>query len=270
MRRVNEFSHRSIGPMRKKQRRIVFAVFVTLVLFVALHPRGQWRIKLLGRKILGDDPDVSWYQMLPNPLRSYVWYPAPPPPPSPVESQSLPIFTTDWVSGYATLWEQELKHLVGQPNVAALEIGSFEGRSAIWFLENVLTHESSSITCVDPFPGRVVEYFDHNVRVSGHADRVVRLRGMSQRVLRTMERRYDFIYIDGCHRPACALADIVLSWDLKSSGVMIIDDYNGRTTAPLLERPELAVDAFLQIFEPHYELREKGHQVIVRKVSDPW
>src|SRR5574343_585970 len=32
-----------------------------------------------------------------------------------------------------------------------LEIGSFEGRSAIWFLENMLLNEKSTITCIDPW-----------------------------------------------------------------------------------------------------------------------
>jgi hypothetical protein len=32
-----------------------------------------------------------------------------------------------------------------------LEIGSFEGKSTIWFLENLLKNDKSTITCIDPW-----------------------------------------------------------------------------------------------------------------------
>ena len=32
-----------------------------------------------------------------------------------------------------------------------LEIGSFEGKSTVWFLENILQNKNSTITCVDPW-----------------------------------------------------------------------------------------------------------------------
>jgi hypothetical protein len=35
----------------------------------------------------------------------------------------------------------------------ALEVGSFEGRSALWMLENLLTHPDSTLTVVDTFAG---------------------------------------------------------------------------------------------------------------------
>ena len=157
-----------------------------------------------------------------------------------------------------------------QPNVRILEIGSFEGRSANWFLDNIATHPSSSVTCIDPFFLRRLEvFFDHNILVGGNAERVVKLKGRSQEILRDLDLKkpFDFVYVDGCHLAACAITDITLSWDLlKLGGVLIIDDY-GWTEPPLLDRPELAVDSFLQIFEPYIEVRHKGIQVIVRKTS---
>ena len=182
------------------------------------------------------------------------------------------VYTTDWVSPFEERWRDELSHLKNQSNVRILEIGSFEGRSANWFLDNIATHPSSSVTCVDPFGPRLEQFFYHNIRVGGNAERVVKLKGKSQDVLRDLDlkERFDFIYVDGCHLPACAITDITLSWDLlKLGGVLIIDDY-GWDEPPLLDRPELAVDSFLQIFEPYIEVRHKGHQVIVRKTSSPW
>jgi hypothetical protein len=62
-------------------------------------------------------------------------------------------FTTDWVSRNEHLWTAILQELRGRADIHALEIGSFEGRSALWFLENILTHPAASITCVDIFAG---------------------------------------------------------------------------------------------------------------------
>ena len=57
---------------------------------------------------------------------------------------------------------------------------------------------------------------------------------------------YDFVYVDGCHLATCAIADIILSWDLlKTGGILIIDDYGW--LGPPLDRPKVAVDAFLTI-----------------------
>ena len=47
--------------------------------------------------------------------------------------------TFDWVSPHAQAWTADLAHLEGKPAVRALEIGCFEGQSACWFLDNVLT-----------------------------------------------------------------------------------------------------------------------------------
>ena len=37
----------------------------------------------------------------------------------------------------------------GKPNLRFLEVGSFAGISARWFLENVLTDDESTLVCVD-------------------------------------------------------------------------------------------------------------------------
>src|ERR1700733_3672127 len=56
----------------------------------------------------------------------------------------------DWHSRHAAYWEHWLAPYVDKP-VSALEIGSCEGRSALWLINNVLTHSRSRIHCVDPF-----------------------------------------------------------------------------------------------------------------------
>ena len=180
------------------------------------------------------------------------------------------VYTTNWVGPYAQVWLEELGHLKDRPDVQILEIGSFEGRSANWFLDNIATHPTSAITCVDLFPPRLDQFFDHNIRVGGNEEQVTKLQGKSQEVLRGLKGSFDVVYVDACHLATCAISDIVLSWHLlKLNGLMIIDDY-GWDQPLLVDRPELAVDSFLQIFEPYIEVRHKGYQVIVAKTSEAY
>ncbi|MGH7791972.1 MAG: class I SAM-dependent methyltransferase, partial [Thermodesulfobacteriota bacterium] len=137
-------------------------------------------------------------------------------------------FTTDYVSCLTSIWEQHLAGFKGKDNIRFLEIGSFEGRSTIWFLENILTHPTSSITCVDNFSRQGGEpRFDHNIKVSGFSNKVTKIKGRSEDVLRTLnENTFDIIYIDGNHYALNVLMDTVLSWLLlKPGGIIIFDDY---------------------------------------------
>ncbi len=184
-----------------------------------------------------------------------------------------PAFTQDFVAGTAAIWTRLLGHLKGKPNVQFLEIGSFEGRSAIWFSQNILTGEGSSITCIDLFGDRLDRFFDHNVKATGVDQRVHKIKAKSQEALRQMPRQpvFDFVYIDGCHLATCTLADAVLSWDLvKVGGIVMFDDYGWNLDRPPAERPKTAVDAFLETFAPHVEVIERGYTLALRKKSEAY
>jgi predicted O-methyltransferase YrrM len=179
-------------------------------------------------------------------------------------------FTTDWVSREVNLWTEQLKHLKEKPNIHALEIGSFEGRSAIWFLENILIHPTSSITCVDIFDEQYAyeEKFDRNIEASGFAKKARKIKGASHKVLRELEwNSYDFIYVDGSHVAKDVLLDAVLSWDLlKVGGTIIFDDYQWEVDRyPPWRRPKIAIDAFMQVFQPYIQVLHKNYQVVLRK-----
>lgn len=180
-------------------------------------------------------------------------------------------FSSDWFSHVIPLWSRHLEAFKGRANVSVLEIGNYEGRSAIWLLDNVLTHPTSSITCVDLFTSRLAEIrFEHNTKFSGSSDRITKIKGRSQEVLKLFrECSYDIVYIDGSHRAADVHVDALLSWDLlKPGGIMIFDDYGWEPQKPPEDRPEKAIDAFLNEFGPRIEILHKGYQVIVRR-KDP-
>jgi hypothetical protein len=62
----------------------------------------------------------------------------------------MKLFTVDWFSNNNERWKKYFKKLRTVP-IQALEIGSFEGKSAIWALDNILIHPDSYITCIDNF-----------------------------------------------------------------------------------------------------------------------
>lgn len=182
--------------------------------------------------------------------------------------RKTPSYTTDYVSGFQEDWRRALASISGRPGVRLLEIGSFEGRSAAWFLEHVLTDESSRLVCVDLFtqPGLEAR-FDHNIGLVDRHKQVRKLKGPSGDVLPNLEpASFDAIYIDGGHDAGTVLLDGMLSWKLlKPGGILIFDDYLWETERPLSRRPQLAIDIFRETMAGALEVLHEDYQVIVRK-----
>ncbi|MDD2769341.1 MAG: class I SAM-dependent methyltransferase [Methylococcus sp.] len=197
-------------------------------------------------------------------------------------------FTLYYFLPHVLAWSRHLAHLRGKANVAALEIGSMEGASACWLLQNILTHSSCNLTCIDTFTlsgqsnaldiyepgnlGAMRDLFEDNIRRVGRQQSVTIIAEPSQIALRRLPLSlYDFIYIDGSHMAIHVLQDAVLAWQsLKPGGVLTFDDFEWGEDEGLgrLCRPKPAIEAFLDIFSGRYELLDKGAQVTVLKICE--
>lgn len=186
-------------------------------------------------------------------------------------------FTTDWVTKEAESWSEILAEFVGQPDIRALEIGSFEGRSACWFLDHVLTGNGALLDCVDSWAGDSVELGESAIPAEARFNRNTaeykeRIRKHKSHSFKWLLRRYesagsslyDFIYIDGGHDASCVLDDLTLSWPLlRAGGILICDDY--RWAHPGVARPpRVAIDAFFSC-RGDWKLIHHDWQLIVRK-----
>lgn len=178
-------------------------------------------------------------------------------------------YTADYISIHVNHWRRLLCHLVGVDSVQMLEIGSYEGRSAEWFLTNILTGFDACIVCVDHFSDVARERrFDENMASYGH--RIRKVSGQSVPALHAMlaektPPEFDAIYVDGSHRAADVLLDAMLAWRLlKPGGTMILDDYEWGKDLPVDESPGLGIDVLLSVL-PGYGIVYTGWQVVLRK-----
>jgi predicted O-methyltransferase YrrM len=167
------------------------------------------------------------------------------------------------------VWERLLEPLKGKPGLHYLEVGVHEGRSALWMLENVLTHPTSHLTGVDIFAdeyqgrsGGYKETYLGNLELSEVAERTTTIEGSSQTVLRTLPlSSFDLIYVDGSHQNADVLEDSVLCWRLlKDGGLLIFDDYGAEAG-----HPRLGIEAFTRFFGEYFAVLHNSYQLILKK-----
>ena len=191
-------------------------------------------------------------------------------------------FTKDWFHWAPEVWQQ-LIPLLPQGNRSFLEIGSFEGRSTVWILENMMGAKGN-ITCIDTWEGgeehsaedmkAVYERFVHNMKTIKNK----RACGLSTRIGKSVNEladcigageEYDFIYIDGSHIAKDVLTDTCMAWQLlKPKGLMVFDDYMWGNPRDALHRPKIAIDAFTNIFAEEAEIIHVGYRLVVRKKGE--
>ena len=181
--------------------------------------------------------------------------------------------TEDWSSGNFPLWMKVLAPSRDKA-LSILEVGSFEGRPAIFWLEFL---PNSTLTCVDHFAttkkrdgGDIERRFDANTNV--YANRLTKIKNSSASALSRMadeKRRFDLIYIDGCHYRDEVLVDSLLAWQLlEEGGLIIFDDYEHQLERDPAQRPKDAIDCFMGLHVDEITEVSRGYQLIIRKTRE--
>lgn len=180
----------------------------------------------------------------------------------------MPKFTTDWFTNNIRFWNLFLNKYKAKEKIFALEIGSYEGRSTLWMLDNILTHPSSKIYCIDSFTqANVKQTFLSNIK--NHKSKVTLEQDYSFNALVRLNKHrevFDIVYIDGDHTAKGVLEDAVLSFPLlKKDGIMIFDDYQWGGKMHPTRRPEIAIDSFIKVYANKIKVLYVGYQVFLQK-----
>lgn len=183
-------------------------------------------------------------------------------------------FASDWFSMKTGPWlEHVATRLVNIPSPRWLEVGVYEGRSALWTLDHILKGSDAKIYCIDLFDPNLPymstwapnthheDAFDYNVNGD---PRVVKLKGASQEILSTVLKdvKLHGAYLDSDHRAEPTLREAALIWNLLlPGGVLVFDDYGYK------EMPESkqAIDEFIARMGKDIEVLFLGFQAIVVK-----
>lgn len=209
-------------------------------------------------------------------------------------------FTNDWFNQTASLpvWRQLISN--NKPT-RILEIGSFEGRSTCWLIDNCTTASQSDIEicCVDSWEGGiehqkgaqkeaemsdVEKRFDQNILIArsqiNFSVNIRKIKNYSNIALPILMSEgkfgfFDLIYVDGSHQAPDVLTDAIMSFQLlRVGGVMIFDDYLWSMDRPgtqdVLKMPKPAIDAFLNIFQRKMSIYVGPpiNQIYARKISN--
>ena len=154
-----------------------------------------------------------------------------------------------------------------------LEIGSYEGRSAIFFLKKF---SKGQITCVDTWCGsdehdnkefiNIEKNFDLNTNYFLKINRLKKFKMTSNEFFKINSDKFDLIYVDGDHSAKQVFKDINNSWNiLNKGGCLILDDYMWWYYNDLKKNPSTPINKFIlnNINEINY--LKVWHQVIIKK-----
>lgn len=176
-------------------------------------------------------------------------------------------------------WREWLGHLKDVP-AYGLECGTWMGESAEWALSHIFTHPDSHYICVDTFEGSAEHHLagidcstieaDTRERLARFVPRFTIEKGYSNEVLRKFTgAKLDFIYIDAAHDSFNVLRDAMLAFDLlKVGGVMIFDDLCWEVYPDPIDRPRMAIEAFVNCSARKLEVIGMGWQMAIRKTSE--
>ena len=176
--------------------------------------------------------------------------------------------TIDYFSSHAFNFFEIINNF---KNLNYLEIGSFEGNSAMFVAKN---SKNSKIYCIDNWSG-TEEYnnlnfltlennFDFN---TCEFDNITKFKMLSDDFFKNNKKTFDVIYIDGYHKGFQVLEDFKNSWEaLNNNGVIIFDDYIWKFYDAIEDNPCFVINSYLKkIFGKVEILKVSNSQLFIKK-----
>jgi predicted O-methyltransferase YrrM len=148
-----------------------------------------------------------------------------------------------------------------------LEIGSFEGNSALFILEYF---KNSNLVCVDQWKqlyesdgtkegyekfsiDLIEKNFDNNLK--DYVGRFTKNKISSDLFFNENDKQFDIIFVDGSHYADDVANDCINSWlVLKKNGILILDDFFWKGYDDLKDNPAYAINKFLKKIKNDYKI----------------
>ena len=180
-------------------------------------------------------------------------------------------FTKDTFSYRLAIWQPLLEPIMGKEGLKIVELGSYQGMSACWFLDTILTHDSAQLVCIEP---QFEPKLDDNLKSTGAREKVTLLAGTIEQHLPDLEANsFDVANLQDrrkCEEGAFENANAV--WKLlKVGGLAIFNDYGWRSPLAPELNPKAGIDRFLNSINGEWELvtrSPQSFQFIIRKTAN--
>jgi predicted O-methyltransferase YrrM len=176
---------------------------------------------------------------------------------------------SDWFSSGVSIFNKFMQNEKGVvKNI--LEIGSYEGRSAIFFLNYF---NASEITCVDTWlgshehvkkMGEIEKNFDNNLKL--YENKLIKHKTTSDNFFLTNKLLFDLIYIDGLHTYDQVKSDLENAYKfLRPKGHLLIDDYLWKFYPTNKKNVINSANEFIQKYNNNLEVIYISSQVLLKK-----
>ena len=183
-------------------------------------------------------------------------------------------FSNDWFTNNIPIWVPILNKKKNNKILKILEIGSYEGMSAIFFLD---FFKNAKIDCVETFEGsdehsdinftKIKKNFEFNL--SEFEDRYKIFQTSSDNFFEknTGESNlYDIIYVDGSHESNQVKNDAYNSFNLlRENGIMVFDDFLRDHYTDIDRNPFSAIIHFIENNNKKINIIHFGYQLILQK-----
>jgi predicted O-methyltransferase YrrM len=162
-----------------------------------------------------------------------------------------------------------------------LQIGAYTGDASLWLYDNLLKNNTgSTLVDVDTWEGSdekvhhqmnwvtVETVYDAKTLAGRSQRKILKYKGTSDSFFKNNRELYDFIYVDGDHTAYGVMKDATAAYEcLKVGGILAFDDYSWSGADDLADRPQMAINAFMQIYRKRVTLIHKGYQLWVKKLG---
>lgn len=182
-------------------------------------------------------------------------------------------FSNDWFTENITIWLYIFTFMHSNKNIECLEIGSYEGMSAMFCLKNL---ENSKIDCIETFQGadehyrvdfkKVKKNFEYNLNEFKQNYNLYQMTSDDFFYKFIQQKSYDLIYIDGSHHSDQVYKDAINSFKhLKKGGILIFDDFLRKYYKDINQNPINAILKFINEKKNEINIIYVSYQLAIKK-----